>query len=958
MKVFNKILIIAFLMTAVTFGQLKDEGMKRQAMLHMQAGRYGEAIDLLNKYISINARSAEGYNLRGLCFEKRSEYEKAVLDFRRASKLAVDDNEIKRNLQRTMEVWHRILYNRIDGFKREIAIDPSNPFNYLEIGKSYRWLEEWALAEQWYDEYLARDDDASPDEIIRYSIILAHTGSIVKGEKILKKYVERYPEDWRLWSRYGYFTLWLGKYDTARNAFTTSLGFKPFFKEAQDGLDLAKNEPYVTLAQPREFERVDRIYPIDRYYNLLRNNPNDDGARFSLIEELLLAERFQEAYEQMNYLAPNYEGVPSYESLRERVETVRQEQKEQKIEDLHGLLKDDPQNSDAVRALAEVYSANEDYQDAINILSEYLAENPNDDELQFFLAQIFSYDRQYDPAYEHALQAVELNSENPQYNLLTGQLEVWLSKDPESARYHLEKTLQYEPDNLYALIAMGTLNFQTQNYDESQRYADKALKIAPDDPDVDQLLSMLEFLKMRVAEDKLIEQLNYGRELAQEKNYYEALPYYEDYISKTSPTPDIMYELADVYVGLERYDDAIAIYDDQLSQSYDPDMDKMRAKVIYWSGDSLRALDEFERLVDDDPSDLEMKMYLGDSYAKMQQYPEAKEIYSELLEVAPESYDIEQRLDWLPPDPEDESGFSRTWRNFTNYLFSYMVVSPLGYGFTDDLDFSLVYGGIGLEIGLARYISVGGTWQRGYLQNDNDRLHYTQLMGHVYIRPIEEVVLSFGYGEVYSPYAIRQPVVQTGLRYTHKEKDRLTIGGQYIRNDAAFLLYSPYLVRTRLLGEIFSLDAEHNTKYGLYLSGLYQYILTDDRDDIPDNVGNNFRAKVGRRFYEELLLGYEYFFSDFRYNLVYYYTPQEFSSHSLFAVWQIVDDGIWDFRIGGKIGYIPQSDYLLRELNARVIYDVFERLRISGNAFWGNTFRDEDGYTSASFYLTAFWTLY
>ncbi|MDZ7763108.1 MAG: hypothetical protein U5K00_01590 [Melioribacteraceae bacterium] len=43
-----------------------------------------------------------------------------------------------------------------------------------------------------------RDDDASPDEIIRYTEILSHTGSIRKGEIILEEFVSRYPEDWRL----------------------------------------------------------------------------------------------------------------------------------------------------------------------------------------------------------------------------------------------------------------------------------------------------------------------------------------------------------------------------------------------------------------------------------------------------------------------------------------------------------------------------------------------------------------------------------------------------------------------------------------------------------------------------------------------------------------------------------------------------------------------------------------
>jgi len=259
----NKILLI-LIAASILFGaspllsQEKEQevGLKKSAIDQMNAGRYGEAIDLLNKYISANPRRAEGYNLRGLSFEKRSQYQYSVLDFRRATRLEPGNEVIRRNLTRVLEVWHAQLRRKIEGHEREIAINPTNPFNYLEIGKSYRWLEEWDLAEQWYDQYLARDDNASPDEIIRYTEILAKTGSIVKGERILKIYVERYPEDWRLWSRYGYFTLWLSKYKTAKEAFEMSLSFKPFFNEAQDGLDLATRQAYVNQADPRAFEKV------------------------------------------------------------------------------------------------------------------------------------------------------------------------------------------------------------------------------------------------------------------------------------------------------------------------------------------------------------------------------------------------------------------------------------------------------------------------------------------------------------------------------------------------------------------------------------------------------------------------------------------------------------------------------------------------------------------------------
>ena len=143
--------------------------LKASAIKQMDAAKYGEAIDLLNKYISQSPRDTEGYTLRGLCFENITQYQNAVLDLRRALRLDGKNTKARTALARTEAVWHAQLRKKIKGHEREIAIDPSIAFNYLEIGKSYRWLEEWQNAEDWYDKYLSRDDDASPDEIIRYT---------------------------------------------------------------------------------------------------------------------------------------------------------------------------------------------------------------------------------------------------------------------------------------------------------------------------------------------------------------------------------------------------------------------------------------------------------------------------------------------------------------------------------------------------------------------------------------------------------------------------------------------------------------------------------------------------------------------------------------------------------------------------------------------------------------------
>lgn len=57
---------------------------KSEALQLINSGRYGEAIDILNKYVSANPNSADGFNLRGMCYENRGNYEFAVYDFRTA----------------------------------------------------------------------------------------------------------------------------------------------------------------------------------------------------------------------------------------------------------------------------------------------------------------------------------------------------------------------------------------------------------------------------------------------------------------------------------------------------------------------------------------------------------------------------------------------------------------------------------------------------------------------------------------------------------------------------------------------------------------------------------------------------------------------------------------------------------------------------------------------------------
>ena len=80
-------LSVLFIFSSAFFAQNRGTELKELAKSHMASERFGEAIDLLNKYISQHPQEAEGYYLRGISYEKRLQYPYATLDLKRAVKL-------------------------------------------------------------------------------------------------------------------------------------------------------------------------------------------------------------------------------------------------------------------------------------------------------------------------------------------------------------------------------------------------------------------------------------------------------------------------------------------------------------------------------------------------------------------------------------------------------------------------------------------------------------------------------------------------------------------------------------------------------------------------------------------------------------------------------------------------------------------------------------------------------
>ncbi len=935
----------------------KVDVIRDEAIRQMNIGKYGEAIDLLNKVVSAYPQEVEGYNLRGLSYEKRDQLMEAVYDFRAARKIAPNNQEVAKNLARATKNWYDQLYQKIDGHRREIAINPAKPVNYLEIGKCYKNLGQWATAEEWYDEYLKREE-GSADEIIRYTEILAHNNHIEKGEKILKIYVAKYPEDHRLWSRYGYFTLWLGKKKIALEAFEKALSFRPYFKEAMDGYDLARDKGYTYTYFDTTYRKLEKQrpqeYTIDKYYRMLKRDPTDSETRFALVNELNKVNRIEEAYQQLLYLKPKFGQTEKFTVLWDLVITEREKLFNLRKEEYTKKFEENPGDKEAALFLADAYANLSDFDSGIAILEKFIQSSQGEHpDVIFKIAQYSAWNKDWGKANINLDEVLKKNPDNLEYQLLRGQINVWTEQDLAVAEGYLNNYLGKNPKSMEALLGLGALYLQKRDFPKSEQYTNTAYGIDSTNEAVTQLMASIEFSKMREEQERLFSILNEGRNFYYEGKCTEALPKYEEFLSKTENANVYQKEFADVQSCAKNYSTAISIYDQLLNQNYDFDVALARANAYYYSGDSINALNEFKKLSTEQPENADVKILLGDSYAKNRMYSQAEEIYTALLDSTTDTTQIailDQRLGWLPP-----TGLSSFFASFPNYI----GVSPYFFFYRDNQNLDVkTYGGR-IEFGIISFLSAGVSLQRTNFTSPTAVAFLTTFKWNLYFRITENLLTGAGFGSYNINYGVRRKGPLSDFLIRLEKKDVYTTSLTYEDTDAALAIFSNYLVNTRYSAKVFKFNGQYESKSHLKLSIYYSYITLSD-----GNKGNDLQLRIGKKFYDQVYFGYEYYYAQYRFipyfdlngtTTTRYYAPQNFESHSLWAEAVVEKSDDLKIEVGGKLGYIPLGDSMVRELYISGSYNPISHLVINGRIGFGSTFRYDYSYNSTSASLTASW---
>jgi tetratricopeptide (TPR) repeat protein len=684
-------------------------------------------------------------------------------------------------------------------------------------------------------------------------------------------------------------------------------------------------------------------YPIDRYYRKLKRNPGDIATRYLLIDELVKNNRYDEAEKQLEIISENQSIDSKFRMVEADVINKQNKYYENKISTLERKLSSNPNNRKTVLELGKYYSYREQYAKAIKLYDDYLLNYYSDHEVRYQKVRLLSQAGNLDYARDEMEIALNQAPYNKNYQLLYGQLLVWLDEDLNVAEKNLNDVLRSDPGNIDALITLANLNFQKNDLASAEMYVNKGFRIDPINNDLRQLEKSIELQKNINEESKTYSLLERAREYTFKKQCDEAIDYYKMYFQESAADPYLRKELAEAYLCDNNYDAAINIYNELiLKYPDDYDLAKQLAKIYYWSGDSLSALYRFEKLAAENPDDAETKLFLGDAYMKVGDYKNARNVYEELLAISPSSHIVQTRMGWL--GTAGLNGYSAA--SFPTHF----SIIPDGYYFGDNLDFTYSTQGAKLELGITSYLSLAASGYFGFVSSEQTRLNLNIIRADGYVRFSEIVSGSVAYGVTKFKDDTNTNIFEVSVRAA-KQKI-YNISASFYSADAVQILYSPFLVDLRLTANYTLLIGEYITKEGVLLRADAAYIAVSD-----DNRGSKVILRIGKIFVGAFGVGYEYYYYNFNEQTLLYWSPNNFETHSIWGDWDAIAENDFLLSFNGKLGLIPNENFIVRELHTSLSYNFSSNFVLQARLSFGSTVQLSQGYNSISFGLSAYWTL-
>lgn len=167
-----------------------------------------------------------------------------------------------------------------------------------------------------------------------------------------------------------------------------------------------------------------------------------------------------------------------------------------------------------------------------------------------------------------------------------------------------------------ALFEMAMLNFQNHKFDDALVMIKEAVSLKPENQWYQLLL---------------------GRIYTEKKDFGTALKIYKKLSEKNLESNDLLFEMAEIAIRGEKYDEAIAIYNQvEKTQGIQPELSFKKEKIYEKQGKTDKAINELKKLIAEFPQESQYKGMLADFYMGQNMPDKAYELYQEILKSNPD----------------------------------------------------------------------------------------------------------------------------------------------------------------------------------------------------------------------------------------------------------------------------------------------------------------------------------
>ncbi len=294
---YRYLLLLLVLLTAALPASAQDGATVAQARQAYERSNYMDAVQIATRVLRQDRNNVDALIIRGRAYEASERYASAVPDYERV--LAIDpSNSAAIEGRRRAQSLVRGAQDREQqerGLGSEVQARPDDVTLRLRYAESLFRRRDFRQAADQYEAYLARTQ-GNPSIVQRYLISIAnYRGGNQRGEAEAQRFLAFYPTSDDLHMRLGYFRLWQGKYQTAREAFDQAIRLNPSNAEARRGLTELQ-------APERQITPETSNYPIDILARELRTETNNDEKRYRLIDLLIENGRYFEAQQNLDVL--------------------------------------------------------------------------------------------------------------------------------------------------------------------------------------------------------------------------------------------------------------------------------------------------------------------------------------------------------------------------------------------------------------------------------------------------------------------------------------------------------------------------------------------------------------------------------------------------------------------------------------------------------------------------------